>query len=67
MQARTELGRRLACEFVHGHVDADTDTDTATVNRVKTFEFRWELLAGVKLSSLQYVISGTYRVHMHQS
>ena len=44
--------------------DTDADTDTATVNRVETFEFRWGLL---ELSSPHYVLSGTYRVHMHQS
>ena len=44
--------------------DTDTDMDTAAVNRVETFEFRWGLL---ELSSPHYVLSGTYRVHMHQS
>ena len=44
--------------------DTDADTDTATVNRVETFEFRWVLL---ELSSPHYDLSGTYRVHMHQS
>ena len=44
--------------------DTDADTDTATVNRVETFEFRLALL---DLSSPHYDLSGTYRVHMHQS
>ena len=44
--------------------DTDADTDTATVNRVKTFEFR---CGPLELSSPHYVLSGTYRVHMHQS
>ena len=42
----------------------DANTDTATVNRVKAFEFRLVLL---ELSSPHHDLSGTYRVHMHQS
>ncbi len=45
-------------------MDTDANTDTATVNRVKAFEFRLVLL---ELSSPHHDLSGTYRVHMHQS
>ena len=58
----------VALYIAHGHADADDGapsvTDTATVNRVKTFEFR---CGPLELSSPHYVLSGTYRVHMHQS
>jgi hypothetical protein len=45
-------------------MDTDADTDAATVNRVEMFEFR---LVSLELSSPHHGLSGTYRVHMHQS
>ena len=44
--------------------DTDTEMDTNTVNVVKTMDSRVLLL---DLSSPHYDLSGTYRVHMHQS
>ena len=47
-------------------MDTDADTDAATVNRVEMFEFRLVSLV-LELSSPHHGLSGTYRVHMHQS
>ena len=45
--------------------DTDADKkDMDTVNRVETMESPYILL---ELSSPHYDLSGTYRVHMHQS
>ena len=44
--------------------DTDADTDTDTVNQVETFEFCFIIL---ELSSPHRDLSGTSRVHMHQS
>jgi hypothetical protein len=44
--------------------DTDADKDTDTVNGVETKESHFNLL---DLSSPHHDLSGTYRVHMHQS
>ena len=44
--------------------DTDTDKDMDTVNRVETME---SPSIHLELSSSHHDLSGTYRVHMHQS
>jgi hypothetical protein len=45
-------------------LNTDAETDMETVNAVKTMDSQWYLL---DLSSSHHDLSGTYRVHMHQS
>ena len=44
--------------------NTDAETDMETVNALKTMDSQWQLLG---LSSPHHALSGTYRVHMHQS